>query len=306
MKNMSIKQLMGLLTCSAALVLTGCGGGSGATVAPPATTPAGTYTIGGTVTGLTGGGMVLQNNGVDDVQVPNDGSGIYTGVFPTPLAAGTTYSVTILTQPSGQGCQLSNASGTVGTSNVTNITAVCSNLQAGSNYTVGFNVLGLTGTGLQLFNNSGDQTAPIIPNGGAPVSGTFSIPLAIGALYSVTIANGVIGQSCSVTNANGSGNGTIASANITGITITCIANIAIGYDLSVNVSGLVGNAGLTLQNTGKNTTAVSANGLATFSNKLLNGDPYIVTVASSPAGQLYRDLLADESGTCSSWDRLGV
>jgi len=47
-----------------AFVLSACGGGSSS---PTTSTPAAatTYTIGGTVTGLTSGSLVLQNNGGD-------------------------------------------------------------------------------------------------------------------------------------------------------------------------------------------------------------------------------------------------
>jgi len=80
-----------------------------------------TYTIGGTVTGLTGTGMVLQDNSGDNLSVSSNGS--YT--FPTALSNGAAYSVTVLTQPSGQTCVVSYGSGTVSSSNVTNANVSC-------------------------------------------------------------------------------------------------------------------------------------------------------------------------------------
>src|ERR1700681_4187479 len=50
---------IGLVT-GLALLLVACGGGGGGNAGPP---PPATYTVGGTVTGLTGSGLVLQNGG---------------------------------------------------------------------------------------------------------------------------------------------------------------------------------------------------------------------------------------------------
>ena len=68
-----------------------------------------TYTVGGTVTGLEGTGLVLQNNDGDDIAISADGS----FTFVTALANGSDYSITVLTQPSSpnQICTVSNGSG---------------------------------------------------------------------------------------------------------------------------------------------------------------------------------------------------
>src|SRR6266849_2005969 len=55
-------------------------------------------TIGGSVSGLIGSGLVLQNNGANNLQV--SGTGNVTFTFLSPIAAGTGFAVTILTQPS--------------------------------------------------------------------------------------------------------------------------------------------------------------------------------------------------------------
>ena len=62
----------------AALALSACGGGGGGSPVPP---PA-TYTVGGAVNGLTGSGLVLQENGGADLTVAADGS----FAFAPPLA----------------------------------------------------------------------------------------------------------------------------------------------------------------------------------------------------------------------------
>jgi len=80
-------------------------------------------TIGGTVTGLTGSGLVLQNNGTDDLLITGDGP----FTFATPLRPGGLYSVTVFSNPKNpsQTCSVTNGNGTVPTENVTNITVAC-------------------------------------------------------------------------------------------------------------------------------------------------------------------------------------
>jgi len=79
------------------------------------------YTVGATVTGLANvTGLVLQDNGGDDLAVSSSGS----FSFKTPVISGATYSVTILTQPAGHTCIVPNGNGTVTSSNV-NIVVIC-------------------------------------------------------------------------------------------------------------------------------------------------------------------------------------
>ncbi len=83
----------GLMTFGAATA-DNWAGGTGS--APP---PLPTYSIGGTVSGLSGT-VVLQDNGVDDLSVSSDGP----FTFGTPVADGTAYNVTVKSNPSGQTC----------------------------------------------------------------------------------------------------------------------------------------------------------------------------------------------------------
>lgn len=89
---------------------------------PPPPPPAATYTISGTVYGLAGSGLVLQDNLADNLTVGSDG--IFT--FNTALAAGENYSISVLTQPSNpqQYCTVVNAAGTA-TAKVTNVQIMC-------------------------------------------------------------------------------------------------------------------------------------------------------------------------------------
>jgi len=80
-----------------------------------------TYTVGGTVSGLAGTGLVLQNNGGDNRPISADGG----FAFATALPNAATYSVTVLTQPTGQGCQVANGSGSIAGANVNNVAVTC-------------------------------------------------------------------------------------------------------------------------------------------------------------------------------------
>ena len=70
------------------LALAGCGGSSGGGSTA-------TYTIGGTISGLSASGLVLAN-GADTVSPAANATSF---VFPTALASGASYSVTVKTQP---------------------------------------------------------------------------------------------------------------------------------------------------------------------------------------------------------------
>ena len=77
--------VVALLAVVAALVLGACGGGA---------TGTGTFTVGGTASGLTAT-LILQNNGADDLTVEADGE----FSFAAGLEDGAPYAVTVLTQP---------------------------------------------------------------------------------------------------------------------------------------------------------------------------------------------------------------
>ncbi len=80
-----------------------------------------TYSVGGTVSGLTGTGLALQNNGADTLAVAADGP----FVFLTELADTSSYAVTVSTQPTGQTCSVTNGSGTIATADVTDVGVAC-------------------------------------------------------------------------------------------------------------------------------------------------------------------------------------
>jgi 6-phosphogluconolactonase (cycloisomerase 2 family) len=81
------------------------------------------YTVGGTVSGMVGSGMVLQNNGGDDLSISANSS----FSFATQLTDGAAYSVTVKTQPTNpsQTCTVSNGSATVNGARVVSVVVNC-------------------------------------------------------------------------------------------------------------------------------------------------------------------------------------
>lgn len=84
--------------------------------------PPASFSVGGMVSGLTGTGLVLQDNGGDNLAVGANGS----FTFAQALLSGATYAVTVLMQPTGQSCGVANGVGTVGLANITSVVVNCS------------------------------------------------------------------------------------------------------------------------------------------------------------------------------------
>lgn len=78
------------------------------------------YTVGGTVSGLSGE-LVMQNNGADDLTLTTNG----TFTFSSSLVSGATYSVSVATQPNGQICDVTGGTGTVNDNPVASIEVWC-------------------------------------------------------------------------------------------------------------------------------------------------------------------------------------
>jgi 6-phosphogluconolactonase len=184
------------------------------------------YTVGGTVSGLSGSGLVLRDNGVDDLAVTGNGS----FTFASPLLASVPFAVTVATQPSNpsQQCIVTNGAGKWPGSAVTSIAVTCG-------FTVGGTVTGLNGAGLVLLNNGGGDL-PVSANGAF----VFGTPLADGATFSVSVSAqpSVAAQNCVVMNAGHSG--TVHGAGVTGVNIVCTPTGRFGYVVytgSKNVAG---------------------------------------------------------------------
>ncbi len=232
------------------------------------------YLVGGTASGLAGGTVVLQNNGSDDLSLSANGS----FTFVTPLASGATYLVTVKTQPAGQICSVTNGNGTSSGWNIIDVGVVC----AADAFTISGTVSGLTGTGLVIQNNGGDDKT-VTGNGAF----TFASTVADGTPYSVTVKTQPAGQTCSVTN----GTGTVAGANVGNVSISCAASYTIGG----TITGL--NGTVLIQAPGTNGLSTYLNGPFTLLPAVLDGTAYSVTIGSQPANQTC--IIANGTGTVS-------
>jgi len=241
----------------------GGGNGGGGSTGP--------FTIGGNVVGLTGTGLVLQDNTKDNLTI-KPGAASVPFTFATAVTG--TYTVTILTQPSSpsQTCSVSNGSGTAN-GTVTTVQVNCA-----ATYTVGGTVTGLTGSGLVLENNGVDK---LTISGTGTVNFTFAAPLLTNTAYAVTIltqpTNPV--QTCSLSNATGT---TVGS--VTNVQISCPQP---KFPIGGTVVGLVVGPGDTLElqdNAGDN-LFVTGDTVFTFPTQFTFGTTYSVNLFLPPTSQ---------------------
>ncbi|MDD3518576.1 MAG: S8 family peptidase [Chromatiales bacterium] len=241
--------------------------------------PVATYKVGGNASGLSGTGLSLRLNGGSALAVAAAGP----FQFPQELADGTSYSVTVASAPSGQTCIVGNGSGVISGADVTNVSVTCGQTPT---YSVGGSVTGLQGGGLRLRLNGGNELA--ISGSG---SFTFTQSLASGSSYVVSVSAQPTNPSqiCVVNN----GSGTIASASVNNVAVSCAPQY---YRVGGTVSGLSGG-GLTLRLNGGNDLAVAANGTFTFAPWLPDGTSYGVSVATQPSGPAQTCTVNNGSGT---------
>jgi N-acetylneuraminic acid mutarotase len=253
------------------------------------------YTLGGTISGLNGSGLVLAN-GTDTVTVPDNATSF---MLPTPVAFNTNYAVTVATQPTGLTCSVSSgATGTMPASNLNTVIVVCSD----HSYSLGGTITGLATAGLVLANGT-DTVSP--PSGSA--SFTFAVPVAFTSGYAVTVSAQPIGLTCSVS----AGTSTMPAANVTSVVVTCSPN---AYTLGGSIAGLT-SSGLVLTD-GTDQVHVAPNASSfTMPTALAYNSAYTVTVQTQPVGQ----LCSVSSGTgnipvggtnavqvtCSEWTWIG-
>jgi sugar lactone lactonase YvrE len=187
------------LVCLAALAAA-CGGGH--------SSPPNTFPVGVTVSSLAGSGLVLQNNGGDDLGITTDGS--YT--FGTQLAVGQAYDVTVKTQPvsPAQVCTVSSGTGTVASNGTGTVSVTCLT----QSFLVGGTVQGLLGSGLELQDNGDDVLAV-----GASGPFTFAVAVESGQPYLVTVKTQPQNpaQVCNVT----AGSGTVTSTPVASVQVMC-------------------------------------------------------------------------------------
>jgi Galactose oxidase, central domain len=258
-----------VLLCVGTVVLSSCGGG-GATVSP-GPTPAASYTVGGTVSGLFGAKsqVTLTDNGGDATAVSANGA----FAFSKKIQGGDGYEVKVSSQPTEppQSCSVSGGSGTV----IGDVTSVSVNCAEPAAYTVGGTVTGLAaGTDGVLLEDNGGDALLVTTNGsfafgtGVTASESFAVAVKVNPQHPI--------QNCTVTN----GSGTV-SANVTTVAVTCAAPTQ--FTVSGTVENLTGsNSGLILQVNGGNFFTPRASGTFMFANTVDGGEPYDVAIVQQP------------------------
>jgi 6-phosphogluconolactonase (cycloisomerase 2 family) len=277
--------LRALATVALSVSLVACGGGGGDSGGGGDGSAPVTFTLGGTVSGLaSGASVVLANSGGGTTTVSN--SGAFT--FPAAVASGSAYAVTVQAQPANQTCTVTNGAGTA-IANVSNVTVACVT-NVPNTFSVGGSVSGLASGASVVLRNNGGNDLTVAGNGVF----TFDAVIATGGAYAVAVRTQPSGQTCTVANAAG----TIASANVTSVAVTCVTHPPSTFTIGGTVSGLAG-AGLVLRNGGDN-LAIAANGAFTFSSAINTGGQYEVTVGAQPSLPTQICDVSSGSGTVAS------
>ncbi len=245
--------------CSGLPKGSGSGSGSG-----------GPYTVGVTVSGLAGSGLVLADNVTDKLTITANG----TFTFATTVAKGGSYAVTVQTQPSNptQTCAVSPTTGS-GTATA-NVTATVSCTTNPVTATIGGTVSGLVANTSVILQDNGGDSLTITANG----LFTFKTAVTGADVYAVTVVTQPVNpnQICTVTNGSG-----VASANVTNVAVNCV----LSYTIGGTVTGLVGT-GLILQNSSDSEqlaiSPANGNQAFTFKNLVPTGTVYNVTVFAEP------------------------
>lgn len=140
------------------------------------------------------------------------------------------------------------------------------NINVGINeHTIGGTVSGLSGS--VVLQNNGTDNETVSSDGAF----TFATAIAEGSPYAVTVLTQPSGQTCTVMN----GSGTVGSANVTSVSVTCVSN---DTTLTASVSTL----GLSINDTGLNAALTGTPRLITITNSGSNSATN-VTYSPSPA-----------------------
>ena len=163
---------------SMALTLVACGGGGNESSPPPTSavppadplvpaTPVASYTVSGTVSGLLGTGLVLQNNAGEDLPIASNG--VFS--FATALVTGANYAVTVKSQSTilTGVCTVSNGSGTIANAAVTDVVVNCAAPAARFAYVANYNDNNVSAYTIDTTTGAlSPMTGTPVPTGGQP------------------------------------------------------------------------------------------------------------------------------------------
>ena len=222
------------------------------------------YTLGGSIRGLSAGGLVLKN-GSDTVAVD---AGAMNFTLRQPVPYGAAYAVTVDSQPEGATCTVQRGSGTMPAGNVTNVLINCTQ----QSFALGGTVSGLgSASGLVLANGAALLSVAPLATGFR-----FPVPLTFGTAYEVTVRSAPAGLQCVVSD----GSGVMPAGAVTTVTVACGPTT---YPLGGIVSGLFAQ-GLVLANGGDTLSVPFRAGVFTMPTQLPGGAHYAIVVQTQPAG----------------------
>lgn len=213
------------------------------------------YTIGGTIGGLAANGLALALNGGANLVIA---AGATSFTFPGTLAYGTTYDVTVATQPTGQTCSVGNGHGTAA-GNVGNVAVTC-------------------------VTNRATVTPTVVGDG--TINPSTPQDVAIGATLDFTVTPGTGQHVRGVAGCPGTFAAPVFHAGP--IQSACTLTATFDPDLhtvSGSVAGLA-SAGLALKLNGGADLPIAANATDfRFPDPLAYGSGYAVTISAQPATQ---------------------
>jgi hypothetical protein len=243
------------------------------------------FALGGSVSGLTATGLVLVN-GSDTVAVPATATAF---ILPTLVAFGSSYTVTVQSQPAGEACSVTSGSATMPAQAVASIAVACSDQP----FSLGGTITGLTTSGLVIANGitiTGlTSTGLVIANGTDKVSlpanastFTLSTPVDYDSPYALLVAAQPTGLMCSFSSSGNvaASSGSMPASNVTTAALVCSPQ---SYALGGNVTGLIGSIALT---DGTDSVTVNASGPQSFTlpTPVAYGSQYALTVPAQPSG----------------------
>ncbi len=196
------------LTLACALTLAACGGSGG------------NLALSGAVVGLTLDGLVLQNNGANDLVVP---AGAQSFVFPTLIGNDTSYNVTVKSSPAQAVCTASSNTGRTANFDINSVLISCIT----NSYDVGGSIVGLKADGLVLINGPDRKVIPanatsftmtnVTTDATGKVTATTG-KVGFNAPYGITVLTQPTGQTCTVAN----GTATMGAGAVNNVVVTCI------------------------------------------------------------------------------------
>lgn len=257
-------------TCTAGNTASGVMTSQGKTVNITCTTD--THTVRGNASGIQGSGLVLQNNGGDDLAV--NSNGIFT--FNQTVASGQPFNVSIKSTPNSpkQTCQIAGNTGTIQGVDVSSVEVICARVQ---------------------------HTVTINHNGNGSTMPASSIQVGDELTTSISLLPNA-GHQALATGCNGTQSGnTYTTGQITSDCTIDVTFVPKKYHIGGTSSNILGS-GLTLQNNnGDDLTVTDDNGF-TFNQPITHGQPYAVSIKTMPTSPRQTCTLQNASGTVAAAD----